>query len=308
MNTEFTSFFAAVMLALGTVAAQPDVSAYGLITDVPEDPLADLDGHELFLAHFNPLTGECTKISEDPIGDIFALNGLAYIDPTEMVFWFAGNQALYGADTETGALIETAPINAPEPGSLNGLHYNMADSTTYGYYHAAETGDNYIVRIEFTSTGADVVYVSQEPLPDLYSMFGLTAIDPFLGHLYMYKNQGVAVIDLAEGNEIYTLDTAPDESVMFLRFNPADSTVYGLLSEASQSPFGPNGLTLCKVTAQGIETVGSQLDMNQVAEPVGEGLAMIDPDESVYYYEGIYSPGRAPGLRSEPHRREYGEQ
>lgn len=52
------------MLALGTVGAQPGVTAYGLISNTPEDPLSDLDSHELFPAHLNPLTGECTKVSE----------------------------------------------------------------------------------------------------------------------------------------------------------------------------------------------------------------------------------------------------
>jgi hypothetical protein len=109
-----------------------DSLIYGLARRSVYDSINNTYVGQLFLATINPNTGTITQISQNSVGQSYALTGSA-IDPFQKVFYYSTGGQLVGLDMYTGAIYSNPNITIPGSTiSFDNFTYSCADTALYG--------------------------------------------------------------------------------------------------------------------------------------------------------------------------------
>lgn len=109
-----------------------DSLLYGLSRRNVTNPQTGVTTGTIYLATIDETTGIITEISNNSIGQSFALSGSA-IDPHQMVFYYSNGSQLVGIDMYNGNVFSNPSLTFPIGGMFfDNFTYNCADTTIYG--------------------------------------------------------------------------------------------------------------------------------------------------------------------------------
>lgn len=248
--------------------SQNDSAIYGVVR-------SDLTGL-LSLAKINVTNGKVTVISQTAFPSSYYLNSIATIDTKANRYYLFTNNQLTGIDIATGAIANQTALSITNPNYPEMMQYNPFDSTFYAMRYA---GSLYLVKIN-TSTGL-VTDITTSPLQVSYYLNSLAAIDPFKRRYYIQAPNPNTLygFDLNTGNVVLTKTLDPSVyGFQLMRFNPHDSTLYGI---ASSTVTG--GQHLAKLDPLTGTVTISNTSFNI---PLFLGaIATIDPIKKIYYLQ-----------------------
>jgi hypothetical protein len=186
---------------------------------------------EMFLSKLIESTGEIQQISQNSIGQGFALAGSA-IDPFQMVYYYSKGDAIVGLDMYNGEIYSTFPIDWEQTGMFDNFTYSCADTSLYGlqrknYYsmiYDEQFPDFPMQNLDSTSvklaklnlnTG-EIIEVSQNNLNvGGYSLNASSAIDPIGMKYYFSSGNNIVAVSMISGQIVETNDLIFEDGSYF---------------------------------------------------------------------------------------------
>jgi hypothetical protein len=203
-----------------------DSTIYGLARRNYFDSTLNINVGQLLLAKINTLTGTITQISQNSIGQGYALAGSA-IDPYQMIYYYSTGSNLVGVDMYSGTVYSNTPMQLPTNANFDNFTYSCADTALYGlvrsnYYSPVVPFplDSSTVRLgKINSTTGVVTILSSAALfGEGYSLNAGSAIDP--NTMTYYYNTGAFLV----GASLYNGQQNSIDSVQF-----ADGSYFDLM-------------------------------------------------------------------------------
>jgi hypothetical protein len=203
-----------------------DSTIYGLARRNYFDSTLNINVGQLLLAKINTLTGTITQISQNSIGQSYALAGSA-IDPYQMVYYYSTGSNLVGVDMYSGSVYSNTPMQLPINTYFDNFTYSCADTALYGlvrsnYYSPVVPFplDSSTVRLGKINptTGVVTILSSTALFGEGYSLNAGSAIDP--NTMTYYYNTGAFLV----GASLYNGQQNSIDSILF-----ADGSYFDLM-------------------------------------------------------------------------------
>jgi hypothetical protein len=203
-----------------------DSTVYGLARRNYFDSTLNINVGQLLLAKINTLTGTITQISQNSIGQGYALAGSA-IDPYQMIYYYSTGSNLVGVDMYSGTVYSNTPMQLPTNANFDNFTYSCADTALYGlvrsnYYNSVipfqlDSSTIRLGRIN-PATGAITILSSTSLFGGGYSLNTGSAIDP--NTMTYYYSTGPFLI----GASLYNGQQTSIDSIQF-----ADGSYFDLM-------------------------------------------------------------------------------
>jgi hypothetical protein len=194
-----------------------DSTIYGLARRNYFDSTLNINVGQLLLAKINTLTGTITQISQNSIGQGYALAGSA-IDPYQMIYYYSTGSNLVGVDMYSGTVYSNTPMQLPTNANFDNFTYSCADTALYGlvrsnYYSPVVPFplDSSTVRLGKINptTGVVTILSSAALFGEGYSLNAGSAIDPIT--MTYYYNTGAFLV----GASLYNGQQNSIDSIQF---------------------------------------------------------------------------------------------
>ncbi len=184
---------------------------------------------EMFLAKLNAETGEIQQISQNSIGEGFALAGSA-IDPYQMVYYFSKGIEITGLDMYTGEVYSSFPINFPGGKMFDNFTYSCADTALYGlirenFYSYDSTNTDFPMQIldstsvklgKINTINGELIEVSPVNLNfGGYSINASSAIEPDQMVYYFSSGGNIVGVSLISGLVVSNNDLSFEDGSYF---------------------------------------------------------------------------------------------